>query len=209
MEYMAGCYRQREGSGSLLLQHYICGGVPVFLGCVCGGDDPGAGMAGGIFTGRLLGEFRSFRLGRAVKRPEKYLEKMEEAVYRHRESSFLRDGFYAVGILCIGEVFLSFSQDGAKIILCNTGFGRPVLSEIGAEDGTGLHFWRGTMESGIGILLAPDGFCKNIPMEDMAHCLDVKAIRDSGQAQKRVRELGCMAERRGGRNMAALLLEVR
>ncbi len=143
MEYMAGCYRQREGSGSLLLQHYICGGVPVFLGCVCGGDDPGAGMAGGIFTGRLLGEFRSFRLGRAVKRPEKYLEKMEEAVYRHRESSFLRDGFYAVGILCIGEVFLSFSQDGAKIILCNTGFGRPVLSEIGAEDGTGLHFWRG------------------------------------------------------------------
>ena len=43
----------------------------------------------------------------------------------------------------------------------------------------------------------------------MQNCLWVKEIRDSGQAQRRLRELGRMAERQGGRQIGALLLEVR
>ncbi|MDE7044277.1 MAG: hypothetical protein K2O97_04540, partial [Acetatifactor sp.] len=48
-----------------------------------------------------------------------------------------------------------------------------------------------------------------IPQEDMENCLWVKNINDSRQTQKRVQELGRAAEKRNGKGMGALLLEVR
>lgn len=212
MEYMAGYYRQREESAALLLQHYVCGGVPVCLGCICGGDSREAGIAGGLFTGQLLREFRRFSLWKAVRRPGKSLRKMERAIYRNRENCFASCDFWMAGILCLGEKFLIFSEGSTKTFLCNTGFGRPALCEIGERGRTEeqpLQLQWGCMEPGIGILLASDSFCENIPPEGLLNCLAVKDINDSRQTHKRVQELGCAAERRGGRNMAALLLEVR
>ena len=72
-----------------------------------------------------------------------------------------------------------------------------------------LWIQRGAMEAGIGILIASDSFYKSIPQEDMQECLAVKDIRDPGQAQRRLLELGRAAERNGGRGMAAVLVEVR
>ncbi len=86
------------------------------------------------------------------------------------------------------------------------------LHEIGERERTGeqpLQLQRGCMEPGIGILLASDSFCENIPQESLLNCLAVKDIHDSRQTHKRVQELGSAAERQGGSNMAALLLEVR
>lgn len=211
MEFMAGYYRQREESAALLLQHYVCGGVPVCLGCICGGDSPGAGIAGGLFTGLLLREFRRISLRKAVRRPEGFLKKMESVIYKCRENCSVPCDFWTAGILCAGESFLIFSQGRTRIVLCNTGFGRPALCEIGEADREErqLQFQRGSMEPGIGILFAPESFCGKLPPESLSNCLSVRDIRDPGQTQKRVQELGSAAERRGGRNMAALLLEVR
>lgn len=211
MEFMAGYYRQQEDSVALLLQHYVCGGVPVCLGCICGGDSPGAGAAGGLFTGLLLREFRRFSLWKAVREPEKSLGKMERAVHKCREKCPAPLDFWTAGIFCMGERLLLFSEGRTRILLCNTSFGRPALRGLGEMDGEGrqLQLKRGSMEPGIGILLASDSFCGNIPQESLAACLAVKDIRAPGQTRKRVQELGSAAERRGGRNMAALLLEVR
>lgn len=211
MEYMAGYYRQREDSVALLLQHYVCGEVPICLGCICGGDSHRAGTAGGLFTGLLLREFRRLSLWKAVQRPEKSLKKMEGAIYKCRENCSAPHDFWTAGILCVGESFLLFSEGRTEIVLCNTGFGRPSLHGIGEADREEeqLQFQRGSMEPGIGILLASESFCGNIPSENLLNCLSVKDIRDPRQTQKRVQELGCAAEKRGGRNMAALLLEIR
>lgn len=209
MEFMAGYYRQREGCMALLLQHYICGGVPICLGCACGGDSSGAEAAGGLFTGRLLGEFRGLSLREAVRKPERALRKMERAVYRCRENCPAPRDFRMAGILCVGESFLLFFQGGMRILLCNTGFGRPALREIGETGKAEPELRRGIMETGIGILLASDSFCESLPPESLQGCLSVRDIRDPRQTQKRVRELGSAAEERGGRNMAAILLEVR
>ena len=214
MEFMTGYYRQNEDSTALLLQQYVCQGVPVCLGCICGGESREAGIAGGLFTGRILGEFRKLSLLRAVKQPLKCLKWMERQIYKYRQGSAIPPDFWMAGILSVEEEFLLFYEGAVKIALCNTGFGRPALHEIGGNDymcgtGAGLQMQRGIMEAGIGVLLASESFYGNIPGEDMQNCLWVKEIRDSGQAQRRLRELGRMAERQGGRQIGALLLEVR
>ncbi|MCM1303715.1 MAG: hypothetical protein NC305_09090 [Lachnospiraceae bacterium] len=210
MEFMSGYYRQKEDSTALLLQQYVCHGVPVCLGCVCGGKDSAAGMAGGLFTGLLLRAFRGADLSQAVEKPSRFLKKMEKRIYRCRADCDVPTAFWMAGILCAGESFLLFAEGKVKISLCNIGFGRPSLHEIRAGDGERrMRMLRGSMEPGIGILLASENFYDHIPRSDMQDCLSVKDINDSGQTRKRIRELGEMAEQRGGRGMGALLLEVR
>ena len=130
MELMTGYYRQKEDSTALLLQQYVCRGVPVCLGCICGGEGREAGIAGGLFTGGLLEEFRRFRLLKAVEKREKFLGKMERQLYESRERCGAFGDFWTAGILCIGERFLLFSEGAARIVLCNAGFGRPAMQEI-------------------------------------------------------------------------------
>lgn len=212
MEFMTGYYRRKEDFTAVLLQQYVCRSVPVCLGCICGGDSREAGIAGGSFTGRILEEFRKSSLPGAVKRRPEYLKKIGRQLCKCRESCAVSSDFWTAGILCIGEEFLLFCEGAVKIALCNMGFGRPAMYEIGGDDqagGKGLQLQRGSMETGIGVLLASESFYRNIPREDMRNCLWVKEINDSGQVQKRLQELGKMAERRGGRQMGALLLEVR
>lgn len=232
MELMTGYYRQKEDSTALLLQQYVCRGVPVCLGCICGGEGREAGIAGGLFTGGLLEEFRGFRLLKAVEKQEKFLGRMERQLYESRKRCGASGDFWTAGILCIGERFLLFSEGAARIVLCNAGFGRPALQEImggGIMGGSGMGTeatggdnmgrdggerrqlqtkW-GSMEMEIGILLASESLFGAVPREDMQNCLWVKNIRDSRQTQKRVQELGRAARRRNDREMGALLLEVR
>ena len=212
MEFMTGYYRQKEESTALLLQQYVCRDVPVCLGCICGGEGREAGIAGGLFTGRLLEAFRGFSLSGAVDKPSKFLQRMERQLDKCRECWVCSPDFWTAGIVCTGDLFLLFSRGEVRVVLCNVGFGRPALQEIKGKEGgnrTQLQFRRGSMETGIGILLASDSFYGKIPQEELQSCLSVKDISDSGQTRKRMQELGCAAERRGGRGMAALLLEVR
>lgn len=212
MEFMTGYYRQKEDTTALLLQQYVCRGVPVCLGCICGGESREAGIAGGLFTGQILEKFRKLSLLRAVKQQPECMKKMERQLYRCREGCAAPPDFWTAGLLSVGEEFLLFFEGAVKIALCNTGFGRPALREVGGNDyacGKGLQLQRGSMEVGIGVLLASETFYGSIPGEDMQNCLWVKDIREPAQVQKRLQELGRMAERQGGRQMGALLLEVR
>lgn len=211
MELMSGFYRQNEDSLSLLLQQYMCDEVPVCLGCICGGEMRETGMKGGLFTGWLLKEFRGLSLGKAVEKPEKIFNKIERKLDRYWSSCCDLQDFWTAGVLCIGNVFLFFYKGEVQFHLYNTYFGRPALQRIGgsrAEPGE-LRFHRGSMEADIGILLASESFCRQFSAEELRNCLAVKDIKDSTQTQKRIRELGNSAEKKGGRNMAALLLEIR
>ncbi|MDE6926824.1 MAG: hypothetical protein K2P59_16505 [Acetatifactor sp.] len=212
MELMTGYYRQKEDHTALLLQQYVCRGVPVCLGCICGGESREAGMAGGLFTGQLREEFCGSDLLKAVENRERFLRGMERQLCKSRESCGAPTDFRTAGILCVGERFLLFSQGEVKIVLCNAGFGRPALQEImggKGEERQRLRIQWGSMEMGIGILLASESLYRAIPQEDMENCLWVKNINDSRQTQKRVQELGRAAEKRNGKGMGALLLEVR
>ena len=212
MEYMTGCYRQKEEETALLLQHYVCGGVPVCLGCICGGEGPGAGIMGGWITGQLMKEFRGFDLSKYAGKKEKFLRSMERQLQCCSEASMKCKDFWMAGIVCEGECFLLFTRGKVRIVLCNTGFGRPALQEIGMKSGVDKqNVWsqRGSMEAGIGILLASGSLYESVSWENIRMCLAVKEIRDSDQTRRRLRELGRAAESRGGRDLAALLLEVR
>lgn len=212
MEYMAGYYRQQEESTALLLQHYIYQGIPLCLGCICGGGDSEAGMRGGRITRQLLEGFRRVSMPKAVRRPEKFLTEMERRFMQICEDDLAANAFWLSGILCVENKFLIYSVGNVKNSLCNIGFGRPKLHEVKGTAGTGnarMQVQRGTMEAGIGILLASDSFYRQLSQDELEKCLDVKSIKDPIQTQKRIQELGCAAEMRGGRDMAAILLEVR
>ena len=212
MELMSGFYRQNEDSLSLLLQQYVCDGVPVCLGCVCGGEMSDAGIKGGLITGWLLRQFRGLNLCEVIEKPQKFIGRFERELNTCWDRHSVLQNFWTVGILCIGYEFLIFYEGAVQLWLCNTYLGRPDLQRIGVDDRTETHelrFHRGIMESDIGILLASESFCRQLSTKELSSCLAVKAIKDSTQTQKRIRELGSLAEKKGGRNMAALLLEIR
>lgn len=212
MEYMAGYYRQQEESTALLLQHYICQDVPLCLGCICGGESSEAGIKGGNITRRILERFRSVSMLKAVRRPEKFLTEMGQGFDELLDNGCDNEAFWISGILCVEDKFLMYSAGDVKNSLCNMGFGRPKLHEIKVTPETGnarLQIQKGKMETNIGILLASDSFYRQISQDELENCLAVESIISPVQAQKRIRELGRAAERRGGRDMAAILLEVR
>ena len=211
MELMSGFYRQNEDSLSLLLQQYLCGEVPVCLGCICGGAMSEAGVKGGQITGWLFKEFRELSLYKAVEKPEKIFEKMKRKLDRYWTNCCVLQDFWTAGVLCIGNVFLLFYKGAVQVHLYNTYFGRSALQRIGGgcSESSELQFHIGSMEANIGILLASESFCMQFSGEELRNCLAVKDIKDPMQVQKRIRELGNSAEKKGGRNMAALLFEIR
>lgn len=212
MELMSGHYRQNDDSLSLLLQQYVCDGVPVCLGCICGGEKRESGIKGGMITGWLLKEFRRMHLRKAVSKPNTFLKKLEEKLKNYWEEHCALQDFWTAGIMCIGNDFLLFYKGAVQFFLCNTYFGHPSLQRIGEEGRNGseeLQFRRGRMESDIGILLASESFCRKLSPGELRNCLAVQDITDASQTQKRIKELGSAAEKKGGRNMAAILLEIR
>ena len=212
MELMSGYYRQNDDSLSLLLQQYVCDGVPVCLGCICGGENAQAGVEGGMITGWLLKGFRGMKMRGAVEKPDKTLKNFERKLSAYWEDHCVLQDFWTAGIMCIGNDFLIFCEGAVQFLLCNTYFGHPSLQQIGGDgrsESGELRFRRGRMESDIGILLASEGFCQKLSPKELRNCLAVKDIKDTAQTQKRIKELGSAAEKKGGSDMAALLLEVR
>lgn len=212
MELMSGYYRQNDDSLSLLLQQYVCGGVPICLGCICGGEKREAGIRGGSITGWLLKGFRRMHLCKVVRKPDTFLKKLERNLKIYWEEYCASQDFWTAGIMCIGSDFLLFYRGAVRLFLCNTYFGHPSLQLIGENEQSEseeLRFRRGRMESDIGILLASESFCQKLSMGELRNCLAVQDITDASQTQKRIKELGSAAEKKGSRNMAALLLEIR
>lgn len=136
------------------------------------------------------------------------------------------------GVLCIGEACLLFTRGDAGVRLLNRRMGRPCaeavpeggagpyaasVPENGAgpydasvpENGAGLHIRQGILEPGAGLLLATRSFMDNVYWDAVRDGLYVEEIPTEERAEKRLRELGKMAEAAGGRNLSAVLLAAR
>lgn len=77
------------------------------------------------------------------------------------------------------------------------------------ENGAGLHIRQGILEPGAGLLLATRSFMDNVYGDAVRDGLYVEEIPTEERAEKRLRELGKIAEAAGGRNLSAVLLAAR
>lgn len=173
---------------SLLLQQLHCGKVPMILACVSTGD---------YLTGRLLDWF--YREGRRLCGKEKWkkVQKMQESLCRvlHqtcRESKAMPD---FAGIVCVGSHYMLFYRGRQRICLINTKFLRSNVKRLTGPDlnrqksESDFCTEQGTMQTGIGILLALESFYEKITDEMLKECLERASIRSRGQLTKHLGEL--------------------
>lgn len=187
-------------------------------------------------TERLLEWFRGLSLKRLVRRPEKALREVqaglsnvileadddlrtagtEPAVINAGETgsaaAFAEESRSAVagaaalaGVFCVGEEFFCFSRGEQRIYFMNTGFGRAHIRCLGAE-GDDLFFQRGILQQDIGLLFAVGSFWEHITEQMIKEGLFVQEIVTEEQMRKHLRELGAEAQRRGGKDMAAVFV---
>lgn len=214
MQFFATDYwQQGKNASALLLQQYVCEGIPVHFSCVCRGMD-GGDRAGGYMTGQLLQWFRRLNLKRLVRGTEKTMEKIEGSLQRTilRADDELADAGAAdgqrtslAGIFCVGEDFLLYCRGGQKIHLINTGFGRVHMKRLGAEGGE-LCVQRGILQPDIGLLLTADTFWEHVTEQMAKEGLFVGEVVTEGQMDRHLKELGEEARRRGGRDLAAIFV---
>lgn len=211
MQYLTACYGQQgEEDPSLLLSQFQCRETPVclaYLACgrAQGKDDPGEEPLGGL---RLW--CRQFPWTRAVRRPERWLERAEgelvDRVGRPAGGAFCHTLLLAIGgnLLLLGG--------GQPVYLVNTAYGRGCAELL--QPG-----FRGSLEAGAGILLATPAFAENLQLDLLGKSLCPAQLREEAQAERRLRELaeqgggGGAACRAGGRPLpagrAAILLVMR
>ncbi len=227
MDFVSAYYwQQGENISALLLQQCRLRDKTAFFACVWEGRGKRAGMAGRCLAERFLAWFRGFRLSRAVKSPERFLERHAgelEALVREADEDFMKAGAARLagegvsgtvalasfaGIFCLEEHFILFGRGSAGIRLLNHGIGKTCVGNpIGY--GEELRIRQGVLEPGIGLLLATDSFYRNVEEDAMREGLSVEEVLNGIQTEKHLRELGRAAEKAGGGNMAAVLLYAR
>lgn len=183
MEYLTACYRrQGEGGCSLLLQQYLCRRTPVCFACLCtaeGGE--GSGICRDTAES-LLQWSRKVPWHKAAARPGRWLERFEKE---------LADLPAAAGVkltlfLCMEEEILVLGG-GQDLSLLSTSFGRGKAIGLPGQ-------FRGHLEPGAGLLLATDGFLKNVEGKSLEEALRLPEIKTAEQAERRLRELASPRE---------------
>lgn len=181
MEYLTTYHkRQGEGGCSLLLQHYLCGLVPVCFAVLCTSEGERGEAVCREAVVRLMGWCRSVPWHSAAKRTGLWLDRREKE---------LGYGMYLPGdgtikitlLLGVGEEILVLGG-GQNVRLLSSSFGRGRVRELPGQ-------FRGSMEVGAGILLATDGFLGSVEGDKMAEALRLSEIRTEKQAERRLKEL--------------------
>lgn len=220
MHFLSTDYWQQDQHGNesgLLLQQYVCEGVCLHFSCVCRGQ--GGDRAGGYMTEQLLRWFREISLKRLTRKPEKALEEAQVGLRKVilRTDDELADAGLAgdrtagtgatalAGVFCAGEDFFYFCRGGQRIYFINTGFGHAHIRRLGAEGG-GLFFQRGILQPDIGLLFAVDSFWEHVSEGMIKEGLFVRELVTEEQMRRHLNELGEEAQRRGGKDMAAIFV---
>ncbi|MDE7352588.1 MAG: hypothetical protein K2O06_06005 [Acetatifactor sp.] len=173
--------------------------------------------AGGYLTGRLLTWFRGIPWMSLAKGKEKYFfrvrRELEETIRQSDrelwDGALLAEGEAVdlAGMLCADERVILFGRGRHRIFWLNTMFGKGHVREFSGERGRdGLWIWEGGMESNVGILLASQDFESSLSPRLLQEILNVNEAFTQEQADRRLKELAREGERRGGRNMAAMVL---
>lgn len=191
MEYLTTCYRRQGESGcSLLLQQYLCRQTPVCFACLCTEEGEEGSMRCRNAAESLLNWSRKVPWHKAAGRPGRWLERLKGELINLTEE---RVRGAASGeerkltlLLGIGEEILVLGS-GQNIILLSTSFGRGKAVRLQEQ-------FRGCLEPGAGLLLATDGFLKNVEEESLEETLRIQEIRTEEQADRRLRELAASRE---------------
>lgn len=207
MKYLSAFYRQQEehNSTALVLQqlYHRRTRTPVLLACVCASEGREKEEAGHWIT-QLLNWFYETGLGLCRSKSERNWKHMEDSLEKCCRSS---GDIRFAGILCAGNHYLLFCQGRQQAVLLNSRYGRANCRNLSGEGkaAEGFHMQGGIMQKGIGILLATAPFPEIISPRLLKECLNVKEIHRQNQLEKRLRELGALAEREGGRDMGAVM----
>ena len=107
-------------------------------------------------------------------------------------------------LLCAGEHFALWSSLGQQVYLLNTRFGKSHVRLL--TDGKKKEFLCGKFEKGVGILLSAQGVNMHMRAEELSECLSVKELVSEERLEKRLREIGVEASRRGGEYVSTMLV---
>ncbi len=187
MQYLTACYGQQgEEGSSLLLSQFQCRETPVCLAYLACGRAHGENDSGEEPVGGLRLWCRQFPWMRAVRRPERWLERAEgelvDRVGRPGGGVFCHTLLLAIGgnLLLLGG--------GQPVYLVNTAYGRGCAELLRPG-------FRGSLETGAGILLATPAFAENLRLDLLGKSLCPAQLREEARAERRLREL---AEQGGG-----------
>lgn len=202
MDYLCAYYWQQEGEKvSLVLKQLVLhdGGVPVVFGCMAEGGK------GNFFTEKMTEWFHNSAL-LLCRRREEDTKVLEKSLLR-QISDIPRKPKSAMVLLCVGNLFFLWGKGQQRIWLLNTRFGRPhhrCLLDAGmVEDG---EIVSGSLECGVGILAADESFLRKLTGEQIVNCLMLKELNQETKLQKRLKELGEAAARKGEKHLGAMLI---
>ena len=197
MEYLTTCYKRQGESGcSLLLQQYLCRQTPVCFACLCTAEGGDAERICRDTAESLLNWSRKAAWHKAAVRPFIWLERFE------RELTYLPEtaGLKLTLFLCI-EAEILVLGGGQNLSLLSTSFGRGQAIELPGQ-------FRGRLEPGAGLLLATDGFLKNVEGKSLEEVLRIQEIRTEEQAERRLKELAVPRKLTAPREPTAAILLV-
>ncbi|MDE6639375.1 MAG: hypothetical protein K2K63_02470 [Acetatifactor sp.] len=191
MEYLTTCYRRRgEGGCSLLLQQYLCRQTPVCFACLCTAEGSEGSRTCRDTAESFLNWSRKVPWHKAAVRPAMWMERFE------RELTDLPEAIEAklTLFLCIeGEILVL--GGGQNLSLLSTSFGRGKAIGLPGQ-------FRGHLEPGAGLLLATDGFLKNVSGKSLEEALRLQEIKTAEQAERHLRELASPREPASFRKVA-------
>lgn len=197
MEYLTTCYKRQGESGcSLLLQQYLCRQTPVCFACLCTAEGGDAERICRDTAESLLNWSRKAAWHKAAVRPFIWLERFE------RELTYLPEtaGLKLTLFLCI-EAEILVLGGGQNLSLLSTSFGRGKAIGLPGQ-------FRGRLEPGAGLLLATDGFLKNVEGKNLEEVLRIQEIRTEEQAERRLKELAVPRKLTAPREPTAAILLV-
>lgn len=195
MEHVTACYWQKETSAGLFLalqqRKYRRRRISVVIACISDDEEQVRSLQSRMEE--ELEEETNWRPHRGDMLQEKWTEILQLQG---------EDGNYA-GILCVENRVLFFSHGRMRICGCFQRFGRMQWRTM--QEACMV----GEVEPGTAILVADNAFL-NFCEEELAACLqpqiagrpDTRERMES--AARRLRELGEMAERQGGKHMGAV-----
>lgn len=225
MQYFASYYRQPDvdNATSVLLQqaYHKKRRMSVILACVSmEGDSFQANGFGNLKYGNvLLRELADWFYGTGLSLCSRSGEQgmgMIADSFAKNLNGILRDCAEIAtcqwsGVLCVGQSILVFGQGKQQIRLLNTKNHRPYCHELRLQGGgtEGLNFRMGTIQRGVGVLLATEEFYRCIPVKKIEECLNVREMKSGEQVDRRLRELGYYGEEQGGTDLGSVLIVAR
>ena len=213
MQYLSGYFWRQEETVSLVLKHLVYPGKePVFFGCL--GQGERASYFCKWFTEWFYREGLCFcKKGNITSEMLKAQleEQMKSGWVKGHDSDradkdLAQDSAMLTGavLLCVGEIFALWSSPGQQIYILNIRFERSQIRLL--ADGKKENILCGKIQKGVGIFIPTSGMSLQMKAEELKECLAVKILTDEERIEKRLREIGAEAVKRGAEYASSMLV---